>query len=74
MTIPHTVLRWREPSPSRGGPAPASDRTTFFVAGLVAARDGQVEDAVLADVATVDGLAPDADPVAALREAAADRR
>jgi hypothetical protein len=83
--------------------AAAADETTFFISGLVRARDGAVEKVVLADVdgdqrqeivviarsagtgnylsaqafavagdklsfrAAVEGLAPDADPVAALR-------
>ena len=89
--------------------AAAPDETTFFVSGVVRARDGSVEQAVLADVdgderqdvvvvvrtvgtgsylsahafavrrdriaflAEADGLAKDADPVAALRKKFARR-
>ena len=84
--------------------AAAPDETTFFVAGLIRARDGVVEKAILADIdgdkqqevivivrsvgtgsyqsahafaiakdtlvflSAVEDLAPDADPVAALRK------
>jgi len=84
--------------------APPPDETTFFTAGLIRARDGVLEKAILADVdgdhkpeiiviarsvgtggylsaqaftftndelaflAAVEGLAPDADPVVALRQ------
>jgi hypothetical protein len=86
-------------------PAEAQDETTFFVAGLVRARDGTVEKVLLADIdgdrrqdavvvmrsagsggylsaqafairkdrlapiASVDGLAKEADPIAALKRA-----
>ena len=84
--------------------AAAPDETTFFIAGLIRARDGVIEKVIVADIdgdkqqevivivrsvgtggyqsahafavakdklvflAAVEGLAPDADPVAALRK------